>query len=251
MKTFDVLFTPADWATLNRRNLDDTTCIVLDVFRATSTMVTALAHGAEAIIPVAEIPEALDLRRRDPTALLAGERDGVRIRAGLTGGVDFDLGNSPREFTREKVSGRTIVMTTTNGTRALRACAHAATVLIGSWLNLKATAECVARRRPEHLMILCSGTLDQAAFEDALAAGALGQRLGGDGVADAISDSALMARRLFQAAQENLAAAAMESRNARRLLRIPELKDDVAFCLQRDVFDLAAVLQPDGKVMAA
>src|SRR5581483_4631948 len=131
MKTLEVLFTPADFTALSRRNLDQTVCVVFDVFRATSSMITALANGAVAVVPVGEIEDALALRRQDPAVLLAGEREGVRIRAHLTGGVDFDLGNSPREFTREVVAGRTIVMTTTNGTRALRSCAHAREVLIG------------------------------------------------------------------------------------------------------------------------
>src|SRR5436190_9727755 len=108
MKTLEVLFTPADFGALEQRNLSDTVCVVFDVFRATTSMVSALANGAAAIIPVAEIPGALAIKNKEPSVLLAGERDGVRIRASLTGGTDFDLGNSPREFTREKVSGKTI-----------------------------------------------------------------------------------------------------------------------------------------------
>jgi 2-phosphosulfolactate phosphatase len=173
MKTLEVLFTPADFAALDRRNLDRTLAVVFDVFRASSSMITALAHGATAVIPVGEIAEALEQRRRDPRVLLAGERDGLLIRAELTGGTDFDLGNSPLEFTPEKVAGRTIVMTTTNGTRALRACAHARTVLVSSFLNLKATAARVARERPENLLLICSGTFEQTAYEDVLGAGAL------------------------------------------------------------------------------
>src|SRR4051812_10101171 len=131
----EVLFTPADFATLGARNLSQTTCVVFDVLRATSSMVTALAHGAAAVIPVGEISEALARRRSDPEVLLAGERDGLRISGALAGGTEFDLGNSPREFTPDRVQGRQIAMTTTNGTRALRAAAGAMNVLIGSFLN--------------------------------------------------------------------------------------------------------------------
>ena len=173
MKTLEVLFTPADFAALKSRKLDTTLCVVFDVFRATSSMVTALANGAEAIIPVGEISEALAIKQKTPDLLLAGERDGVRIRAALTGGIDFDLGNSPREFTKEKIAGKTIVMTTTNGTRALRSCAHAKTVLIGSFLNLQATADFILRAAPENLLLICSGTHEQTAYEDALGVGAL------------------------------------------------------------------------------
>jgi 2-phosphosulfolactate phosphatase len=248
MTTIEVHLTPADFAALQRRNLDDAACVVFDVFRATTTMVTALANGAVAIIPVAEISDALAVRQWDPSVLLAGERDGLRIRSALSGGVDFDLGNSPREFTREKVAGRTVVMTTTNGTRALRSCAHASGVLVASFLNLPATARFLARRRPSTLLLVCSGTLEQASLEDVLGAGALCDLLWNDYEAGAVSDSALMARSLYQSAQHDLPEAACRSRNGRRLLGIPELKEDVAFCLQRDAFGFVAALRPDGQV---
>src|ERR1035438_6292050 len=162
--TLEVLFAPAEFALLGQRDLSQTVCVVFDVLRATSTMVTALGNGATAIAPVAEIPEALAIRQRLPETLLAGERDGVRIEGHLTGGIGFDLGNSPREFTAARVRGRTIAITTTNGTRALRACAPAAAGLLGSFLNLRATAEFIERQHPPHLLIVCSGTLDQAAY---------------------------------------------------------------------------------------
>src|SRR6266446_3700733 len=97
----EVLFTPADFALVSQRDLSKSTCVVFDVLRATSSMVTALANGAEAIIPVSEISEALEIKRKDPQVLLAGERDGLRIEANLTGSIGFDLGNSPREFTKD------------------------------------------------------------------------------------------------------------------------------------------------------
>jgi 2-phosphosulfolactate phosphatase len=248
MKTLEVLFSPADFAALKRRNLDDTLCVVFDIFRATSSMITALANGASAIIPVGEISEALDIKRKEPGVLLAGERDGVRIRAPLTGGTDFDLGNSPREFTREKVSGKTIVTTTTNGTRALRSCAHAKTVLIGSFLNLRATTDFIRRASPENLLLVCSGTFEQAAYEDVLGAGALCSLLWSEFASGEISDSAKMARELFRLAEKNLLEAASQSRNGRRLSGIPELRDDVPFCIQRDVFDFAAALDETGRI---
>ena len=251
MKSLDVLFTPADFIALKERPLHDAVCVVFDVLRATSTLITALAHGAVAIVPVAEISEALARRQRDARVLLAGERDGVRIRAALTGGTDFDLGNSPREFTRETVAGKTIVVTTTNGTRALQACAHAKTVLAGSFLNLQATADFVRRRNPATLLAVCSGTFQQASHEDVLGAGAFCE-LVGDLFADAdISDSALMARRLYSLARHDLVSAVSQSRNGRRLLAIPELRDDVAFCLQQDLFSLVATMTSDGRVVRA
>jgi 2-phosphosulfolactate phosphatase len=172
MKT-DAILTPAELPTLARRDLRQTVCVVFDVLRATSTVVTALQHGAKEVIPVSEISEALALKKSQPDVLLAGERDGLRIRAAQTGGTDFDLGNSPREFTPQKIRGRTIVSSTTNGTRALRACAGAKTVLAASFLNLRATAQFLRTRRANEWLLVCAGTRENVALEDVLAAGAL------------------------------------------------------------------------------
>jgi 2-phosphosulfolactate phosphatase len=244
----EVLFTPADFAALKQRELSETVCVVFDVLRATSSMVTALANGAAAIIPVEEIPEALELRRQQPDLLLAGERDGVRIQADLTGSIAFDLGNSPREFTPERIHGRTIAMTTTNGTRALRACARARKVLIGSFLNLRATVSIIESERPAELLVVCSGTHDQVAYEDVLAAGALCDLVWPAYSNGKVADSAVMARELFCLARADLPAALAQSRNGRRLLTLSDLRADVAYCAQRDILELAAELDQDGLV---
>lgn len=249
MKTLEVLFTPADFNTLKDRDLSHALCVVFDVFRATSSMITALANGAAAVIPVGEISEALEVHRRDPNVLLAGERHGLRITAAQTGGVDFHFGNSPREFIREKVAGKIIVSTTTNGTRALRACAHASQILIGSFLNLSATANAVQKYNPESLIVICSGTFEETAFEDVLGAGALCDRIGDLFSEGHVSDAALMARKLYQVSQGDLLAAASEARNGRKLLSNPDLRDDVPFCIRPDAFSFAAHLQSDGKVV--
>ena len=244
----EVLFTPADFTALSNRYLSETVCVVFDVLRATSSMVTALANGATAIIPVAEIPEALALRQRDTELLLAGERDGFRIQGELTGGVSFDLGNSPREFTEQRVRGRRIAMTTTNGTRALRACANAKKVLVASFLNIDATIELLKQPDTKQLLVVCSGTFEQAAYEDALAAGALCEAVWPSFKNGEIADSALIARELYQIAHSDLLAALSRSRNGRRLLQRPELRDDVPFCAQRGFYNLTAELGKDAHV---
>jgi 2-phosphosulfolactate phosphatase len=247
MPTLEVLFTPADFAALGNRDLSQTCCVVFDVLRATSSMVTALWNGAEAILPVEEIKDALAARSRLPQALLAGERDGVRIGAALTGGPSFDLGNSPREFTAPAVRGKTLIMTTTNGTRALKACAHANRSLASSFLNLNATAQELLTK-PADLLIVCSGTYEETAYEDVLGAGALCEKVWpvyGNG---RVSDSAQIARELFLNSRENLSAAMARSKNARRLLSRPDLEADVAFCLRIDAAPLAAELHKDGFV---
>jgi len=247
-KTLAVAFTPAEFAALGARDLSNTTCVVIDILRATSTMVTALAHGADAIIPVADIAEALAIRQRRPEVLLAGERHGLRIRADLTGGVEFDLGNSPREYTPARVAGRIIVTTTTNGTRALRACATARTTLLGSFLNLGATADYLAQLRPDHLLLVCSGTQEEAAYEDVLAAGALCDQLWNLYANQQVADSAQIARNLYRQAQHDLSVVIQYSRNARRLLANSDLQDDVDRCLRQNTAPLVAVLDPKGCV---
>ncbi|RME94329.1 MAG: 2-phosphosulfolactate phosphatase [Verrucomicrobia bacterium] len=236
----DVLFTPAEFERLPAEDLRGQVCVVFDVLRATSSMVAALAEGAEAILPVATIEEAVAWRRREPDVLLAGERNGRRITAGQSGGVEFDLGNSPREFSADRVAGRRLVMTTTNGTRALRACAGADRVLAAAFLNLGATAEAIRALGGRRLLLVCGGTYEEAAFEDTLAAGALVDAVEGAGVARRLTDAARMARELYRSRAAALEAALGEGRNGRRLLGIPDLREDVTFCARRDALPLVA-----------
>ena len=241
--TIDTILTPAELPALARRDLRDTACVVFDILRATSAFVTALQNGAREIIPVGEISEAVARRQAQPDALLAGERDGVRIRAALSGGVDFDFGNSPREFRPEKVRGKTIISTTTNGTRALRACVGASQVLASSFLNLAATARFLNQSPPGQILLVCAGTGEGAALEDLLAAGALAGLVGGD-----YSDATEIAARAFLSAKADLPAVAASTQNGRRLLAIPELRADVAFCAQRDLFKIVAGMDAAGSI---
>ena len=237
----ETLLTPAELPALAGRDLRATVCVVFDILRATSTFVTALQNGAQAIIPVREIADAVARRQQHPDLLLAGERDGVKSCAVQSGGVDFDFGNSPREFRAEKVRGKIIVSTTTNGTRALRAGAGAKAILACSFLNLAATAKFLNQSPPEEILLVCAGTGEGAALEDVLAAGALAGLVGGE-----FSDATELASRAFLAAKSDLAAVVAGTQNARHLLAIPELRADVAFCSQRDVFKVVAGMQPDG-----
>jgi 2-phosphosulfolactate phosphatase len=295
MAQLEVILTPVELPALAKRDLRDATCVVFDVLRATSTFVTALHHGAKAIVPVSEIAEALALRQKQPDVLLGGERDGVRIHAAQSGSIDFDLGNSPREYTPEKVRGKTIVSTTTNGTRALRACTGAQTVLAASFLNLTATAQFIRQLQPAQILLVCAGTRENIATEDVLAAGALGEMLVNETVAQilkvgraagsrsardssefigvpcpppvesnvlvqqqshgahgvtrpTLSDSVETALSAWRKAKSNLLEVVSEAENARRLLAIPELRDDVAFCLQQDKYPLVAQME-DGAVI--
>jgi 2-phosphosulfolactate phosphatase len=141
--------------------------VVVDVLRATTTMIYALAAGCSAVRPCAEVEEARELAgtMRVGRVLLAGERGGVALPG-------FDLGNSPKEFTPALCRGRTLVLTTTNGTRALLRAADADRVLVAGFVNYSAVCEQLRLdARPVH--ILCSGTEGAVTLEDVLLAGAL------------------------------------------------------------------------------
>ncbi|HEY3853956.1 MAG TPA: 2-phosphosulfolactate phosphatase [Verrucomicrobiae bacterium] len=244
----EVLFAPAEFAALRGRDLSDIVCVVFDVLRATSSMLTALANGASRITPVCEISEALEYHKTHPNALLAGEREGLRILRSQTGSVDFDLGNSPREFTADRVSGCEIVITTTNGTRALKACIGARRILASGFLNLCATAEAIRVENAPRLLIICAGTFEETAYEDTLAAGALCDLVWTQFADRRIADSAQIARQIYRVAGDDFSRAMQYSRNARRLLANPALRDDVAFCLQRDSLNFTAQMH-DGAVV--
>lgn len=235
----EAFLSPSDFDLLRRRDLTDCTAVVFDVLRATSTIATALAHGAAAVIPAQSIPEAIAQRGKNPGFLLAGERNGRRIGPEQADGVGFDLGNSPREFTSGAISGRTIVTTTTNGTRALRACTGARGIFAAAFVNLEATARALEGERADLVLMVCAGTLHETALEDVLGAGSLVERLGGRD----LSDGARIALETWNRLKADLDEALALSRNGKKLLSIPELADDVAFCAARDRFDTVATMR--------
>ena len=143
--------------------------VMVDVLRASTTILTALYHGARGGIPCLAGADARTLQVSDPTRLLGGERGGVKID-------DFDLSNSPAEYDRVTVQDRTIVFTTTNGTRALLSCAAAEQVVIGAFVNVERLATYLADR-PEPLSIVCAGTDGEVTGEDVLFAGCLIDRV--------------------------------------------------------------------------
>jgi 2-phosphosulfolactate phosphatase len=247
MHSVRALFSPAEFTALAQSDLRDSVCVVFDVLRATSTLTQALSVGARAVIPESEISEALVWKRRDPNVLLAGERDGIRIGADLTGGVEFDLGNSPREFTLEKVRGRVVVMTTTNGTRALRACRGARAVLAASLGNVSAVVRALDRWKSSRLILVASGTYEDVAYEDVLGIGALLARLEPELGPRHELDSARLARQIYDVARTDLLSAVTKySRNGRRLIAKPDLAPDVEWCLREDTTDTVGLLNVHG-----
>ncbi len=243
----ETVLTPAEIALLPGRELKGVTCVVFDVLRATSTMVTALSNGAGRIFPVSTVEEALALRHTKlPDALLGGERGGKRIDG-------FDLGNSPREYTPEIVAGRDIITTTTNGTVALRACDGAQTVLAGAFLNLRVLADYLRAdaAKAERVILVCAGTGERFALEDGLAAGALlallksrthsGQRQG-EGMA--MDDASVAMLALYKRWERRPLAAMQASENGRRLAEIG-LDGDLEWCARESPIDWIAVMRDE------
>jgi 2-phosphosulfolactate phosphatase len=144
---------------------DTDVAIVIDVLRATSVIVTALAGGAREFLVCREIAEAVSLAdRRDPRPLLCGERKCRPIDG-------FDLGNSPAEYSAERVAGKSLILTTTNGTAAIKSAARAQRLITASFLNLSAAIDSI--RNADRVVLVCAGTDGSITAEDALLAGAL------------------------------------------------------------------------------
>lgn len=162
----DTYFTPLE---VDAGETADATVVVIDVVRATTTIIEALANGARAIYPTDSTEEAVRIASsmgREDT-LLCGERKGAKVEG-------FDLGNSPREFDAQTVKDKKIVMTTTNGTRALSAAADCARLLPCAFTNLSSVAEAISG--DDHVVIVCAGREDRFSLDDALCAGHLIQR---------------------------------------------------------------------------
>ncbi|MEM1507407.1 MAG: 2-phosphosulfolactate phosphatase [Candidatus Bathyarchaeia archaeon] len=206
--------------------------IVVDVLRCTSTIVTALANGAKEIIPVKSLKEARRKHAENPSYLLAGERGGLKPSG-------FDLGNSPLEYTHEKILGRTIVLTTTSGTKALENSRGAKWVLVGSFLNLNAVAEkalSIAMNRGVDICVVQSGTDGRFSLEDFICAGAIINSLTRGNVN--LSDSAKAAQLGFKHVENNLCANIMRSEHSRRLIKLGFI-EDIKFSCQMNLFPIA------------
>jgi len=219
----DVVFLPAEARGID---LSDVTCVVLDIFRATSSIATAMANGCQAIIPVVSVEQAKQLAGKKTAFLLAGERQSQKIDG-------FDFGNSPFDFSRDKVQDRQIIMTTTNGTTAIQATATAFCTLIGSFINAGAVCR-QAKQYGKDVLIVCAGTNRLFSLEDALCAGLLVDNLLDGNVVP--TDAALGAALMYKHAQTQLAEVAQSSRNGMRLCGLGRT-EDIEYCLRVDEID--------------
>lgn len=201
--------------TIHEGDLDGACAVVIDALRMTSVAAQAIENGCAGILPVGTIEEAFAIE-----ALRGGERNALPIKG-------FDFSNSPVEYTAPRVSGKRLVMTTTNGTRAILACKGARRVLLGAFVNASAVARAIMDE--EDVALVCAGTLGAFTLEDALAAGAIAEHFS----QAEKDDMALAAIRLYAQSKTDLHAALAPCAHCGRLLRLG-LSADLDFCLSVD-----------------
>jgi 2-phosphosulfolactate phosphatase len=226
IEALDVAITPAIAASREAPGL----AVVIEVLRATSTIVTALDNGAAGVIPARDVDEALGIQRRLGRArtLLGGERESKLIDG-------FDLDNSPASYAPDKVNGKTVIFTTTNGSRALIEAARGTTlVLCAALLNRAAVAAAIAQREDEEAVIICAGNERALSFEDLLCAGALVDALQQMERHLLITDAARTALTVWQAYGSRITTAMASSAHAKGLVKAG-FSADIATCARLDV----------------
>ncbi len=204
--------------------------VIVDILRATSSMVTALANGVESITPVASVEECKALQAQG--YLAAAERNGEQVEG-------FDLGNSPLSYIDNHYSGRKLAMATTNGTLAITNSKGAKEIIIGAFLNLSALSEYL-KSKNDDLLIVCSGWKGKVSFEDTLFAGGLAHNLQSNYQSDC--DSAAISFELYQASKTDLFGAIQKSSHYKRLMKL-NIERDFKFCVSVDKYSVIPILR--------
>lgn len=214
----EVCHTPQAYSLFHKENA---IVVVIDVFRATSAIVTAFYNGVSKMVPVASVDEAREYQRNGYMA--AAERDGEVIEG-------FELGNSPFGYMNNKVKGKTIAISTTNGTQAIEASRKASKILIGSFLNLDILCEYLETQK-KNVILLCAGWKNKFNLEDTVFAGAIVEKLtSGSGNFQIDCDSAIAAKHLYAIAKNNLFDFLSDSSHRKRLAKL-DLERDIKYCL--------------------
>ena len=230
MNSIEVCFTPE---LIHLHEVKSKLVVVVDIFRATSTMVAALANGVTEILPFADLESCRAMQAQG--YLIAGERDGLTAPG-------FELGNSPVAFLEGNYAGKKLAMTTTNGTLAIDKSKGASEILIGAFPNLQATASYIQSRNLD-VLIHCAGWKGRFNLEDSLYAGALVQALSGSHAHQ--EDGALAMSSLFSLEGGNLATYLSQASHAKRLQN-HGIEDDIDFCLSLNRYQKVVGLARDG-----
>jgi 2-phosphosulfolactate phosphatase len=228
MKNIDVCLSPD---LLHLHKINNSIVVVTDIFRATSCMVTGFAYGVKSIIPVATVEECKTLQNMGYVA--AAERNAEKVEG-------FDLDNSPFSYMDERLIGGKIAMTTTNGTLSIsKAKTDAVKVIVGAFLNLAAVVNHL-KNQPYDVLVLCAGWKGRPNLEDTLFAGAVVDALKDEYFV--AEDSAILAMRTYQQAQNDLLGYLANSSHIRRLQGLG-INKDISYCLQNDLYDVLPVLR--------
>lgn len=212
-------------------NLRGKTAVIIDILRATSSIVTAIHNGAKKIIPVEDMSDAVKIARTMDANdyLLCGEKDGVKIEG-------YHLGNSPQEYTREAIADQTLIFNTTNGTKAIKKAALANRIYIGAFLNQQAVIDAL-KEHDDEVVLICSGWRGRVSLEDTLFAGSLLYQLFDKKLPESTKDGAKMAFSLYEKFGSQLEETIQKSDHAYRLKNlVPE--GDISFCCQINKFDV-------------
>ena len=207
--------------------------VIVDIFRATSTIISALANGVSCVVPFYSLEECR--RMKNKGYVIAGERDGKTAEG-------FELGNSPLAFLNGRYRDKKIAMTTTNGTLAIEKSKEKANnIIIGSFLNLKATADYL-NSKEEDIFILCAGWKGKFNLEDSLFAGALGNLLKNRFSTDC--DTTIALQSLYECHKENLKKLLSLASHAKRLQN-ENIEADIDFCLTLNKYSNIGLLNGD------
>lgn len=225
MNKVEVCLTPE---LIHQYELEGKIVVAVDIFRATSCMVTGLAHGVEAIYPVATVDECIELGEKG--MVTAGERGGHKIEG-------FTIGNSPFEYMKEEFHGQSIAVSTTNGTKTILASLTAEKILIGSFLNMSALRSYLSDSQKD-IVIHCAGWKGTVNLEDSLFAGALIHEL--KNTHDMEGDAALLAHGLYFSNKNDLLSIAKASSHAKRLESFG-IERDISFCLNQSLYSIVPV----------
>ncbi len=234
------LYTSLSPSLLHLYDLSNSIIVIIDVFRATSTIASALFNGAKCVIPVDSVPKAIDISK-NIGGIAAGERDG-KIAEGL------EHGNSPLEYNREFIENKTLVLTTTNGTRLLQMALdkNADTIISGSFPNLSSVADYLIAEKKD-VVLGCAGWKDRFNLEDTLFAGAVINRVKKH--FDIHCDSSLMAEDIYLKNKNNLMGFVPKLTHYHRLVERFGLIEDIKYCLTDDIANVLP-LYVDGKLVA-
>ena len=238
--TKPTLYTCLSPALLNLYDLKNAVVVIIDVFRATSTIASVLKNGAKCIIPVDTVAKAISISKKID-AIAAGERDG-QIAEGLK------HGNSPLEYSRDFIGGKTLVLTTTNGTKLLQMALdnNADTIISGSFPNLSSVCKFLLEQN-KNVVLGCAGWKDRYNIEDTLFAGAVISRIKEHFTIHC--DSSLTAELLYDTNKNDIIGFAPKLTHYHRLVDRFGLIEDINFCLTPDAADVLVVYE-DGKLIA-